>query len=345
MKILKYGFLIFLLSTFFLVELIVGIISNSIILQTDAFHMLSDLIAVIISLTSYKLTFRDKSQIYTYGWLRSEIIGGLINSVFLLATCLFLTIDSINKIIDLFNNTGLNPNLENNIDIVLIVGGIGLAINIIGLFLFHNHSHDHDKPSTNIEDGNKVNYIDHNMSALFLHLIGDFLGSIVVIITGLIIKYTDWEYRFYLDPIITMLIIIMLIISSIKLFIQCIHVLIHRIPNDIKTDSLLNEIKMLDMVSDVHEFHLWSLTNKVFIASFHISLKLNPIEINPIEINPIEINPIEINSDSLLISIKEILHKYNIHSSTIQLEYSNLCLEPICQNNCSERQCCSVKIV
>jgi zinc transporter 1 len=336
MKILKYGFLIFLLSTFFLVELIVGIISSSIILQTDAFHMLSDLIAVIISLTSYKLTFRDKSQIYTYGWLRSEIIGGLINSVFLLATCLFLTIDSINKIIDLFNNTGLNPNLENNIDLVLIVGSIGLAINIIGLFLFHNHSHDHEKPPTNIEGGNQINHthIDHNMSALFLHLIGDFLGSIVVIITGLVIKYTDWAYRFYLDPIITMLIIIMLIISSIKLFIQCIHVLIHRIPNDIKTDSLLNEIKMLDMVSDVHEFHLWSLTNKVFIASFHLTLKLNPDEINPNEIN----------QDSLLVSIKEILHKYNIHSSTIQFEYSNLCLEPICQNNCSERQCCSVKI-
>jgi zinc transporter 1 len=336
MKILKYGFLIFLLSTFFLVELIVGIISSSIILQTDAFHMLSDLIAVIISLTSYKLTFRDKSQIYTYGWLRSEIIGGLINSVFLLATCLFLTIDSINKIIDLFNNTGLNPNLENNIDLVLIVGSIGLAINIIGLFLFHNHSHDHEKSPTNIEGGNQINHnhIDHNMSALFIHLIGDFLGSIVVIITGLVIKYTDWAYRFYLDPIITMLIIIMLIISSIKLFIQCIHVLIHRIPNDIKTDSLLNEIKMLDMVSDVHEFHLWSLTNKVFIASFHITLKLNPDEINPNEIN----------QDSLLVSIKEILHKYNIHSSTIQFEYSNLCLEPICKNNCSERQCCSVKI-
>ena len=321
---LKYGILIFLLGSFFLVELVVGLVANSLTLQTDAFHMLSDLLAASIALISYRLTFRDKTYKYTYGWARAEIIGGLINSVFLISTCFFLGLEVIHKIVELVNEDGQNIKLETDIDMVLIVGGVGLLINIVGMFLFHNHTHNHVDEQDQIEKNINSEVINHNQAALFLHIFGDFLGSIIVILTGLLIKYTDWEYRFYIDPLASLLVIIVIVASSLKLFKYTINILLHRTPRQIDIDLLLSEIRAFENIIDIHDFHLWSLTNKVVIASFHIKLAESMID----------------NSDQLLLDIKRVLHKYEIHSSSIQIENSEQCLDPICQERCNQHQCC-----
>ena len=324
---LKYSILIFLLGSFFLVELVVGLIANSLTLQTDAFHMLSDLLAASIALISYRLTFRDKTYKYTYGWARAEIIGGLINSVFLISTCFFLGLEVIHKIVELVNEDGKNDKLETEIDTVLIVGGVGLFINIIGLFLFHDHTHNHGNDielGDVIEEDINNEVVNHNQAALFLHIFGDFLGSVIVILTSLLIKYTDWEYRFYIDPLASLLVIIVIVVSSLKLFKYTINILLHRTPRQIDIDLLLSEIKSLDQITGIHDFHLWSLTNKVVIASFHIELASDGVE----------------DTDELLLDIKKILHRYEIHSSSIQIENSQKCLDPICRERCSQHQCC-----
>jgi len=363
--------MITLVFGFFLVELIVGIVANSITLQTDSFHMLSDVFAIVIAFISSHLNTRDKSADYTYGFLRSEIIGGLINSVFLLSTCLYLTLEVIHKFIDLSENSGLNPTLQTDINMVLIVGGIGLLINLVGLVLFHNfmHGHGHDHEGGNghgrsghdheggnehgrsghghghesgnghdHEDRNDVErgvaeegsieeevehvIIDHNKMALMLHIFGDFLGSIVVIGTSLIIKYTDWYWKFYLDPIGSIVVIIIIIISSVKLFKSCINILLHQVPGNIKMDELKKELMAIDSVEEIHEFHLWSLTNHIVIASLHARLHANSLG----------------ESDRVISQIKAVLHKHNIHSSSIQPEWADNCMEPVCKSNC--HQCC-----
>lgn len=329
--------MITLVFGFFLVELIVGIISSSITLQTDSFHMLSDVFAIIIAFTSSHLNTRDKTINYTYGFLRSEIIGGLINSVFLISTCLYLTLEVIHKFIDLSENSGQNPVLESDINMVLIVGSGGLLINIIGLVLFHNfihhghsghghgHSHSHDvergETDNNIDIVETV-IIDHNKMALMLHIFGDFLGSIVVISTSLIIKYTTWHWKFYLDPIGSILVIFIIMFSSIKLFKSCINILLHQVPKHIDMNQLTKDILDIDSVEELHEFHLWSLTNNIIIASLHARLHADSFG----------------ESDLIIGKIKDILHKYNIHSSTIQPEWVENCMEPICKTNC--HKCC-----
>jgi len=330
----RYLTLIILVGSFFMVELVVGSIADSITLQTDAFHMLSDLLAAIIAFTSYRFSLRSKTYKYTYGWARSEILGGLINSVFLLSTCFFLTLEIIHKMADLINNGGQNPNLEKEIDLVLIVGAIGLLINIVGLFIFrhshHTHSHPHpilpEYPNEEEEESAiSSEIINHNKSALFLHILGDFLGSVVVIVIGLCVKYIpNATWKFYLDPLASMLVIIIMTISSGKLFWYCIQILMHQSPKEIDVPKLLQEIKSHPAVHDIHEFHLWSLTNQVIIASFHV--KLNVFG----------------ESDEIIRRIKDILHNYQIHSSIIQPEWDPACLEPQCQSNCQTFQCCSV---
>jgi len=121
--------------TYFLVELIVGNITNSVALVADAFHMLSDVISLVIAIVAVRISKR-RSDINTYGWVRAEVVGANINTVFLLALCLTIVFDAVKRFI--------TPERIEKVDLLLIVGSIGLGINIIGLFLFqgfHGHSH------------------------------------------------------------------------------------------------------------------------------------------------------------------------------------------------------------
>jgi len=353
----KYLCLMALVGSFFTVELVVGYVADSIVLQTDAFHMLSDFLAIIIAYTSYRLTFRSKSYKYTYGLVRSEVVGGLINSVFLLSTCFFLILEIIHKITELVNNGGNNPTLEKEIDLVLIVGSMGLGVNIIGLLLFHQahhgHSHEHSNSNNNslkksiqeIDDSleeieeeieketfkTEKEIINHNKKALLLHIFGDFLGSIVVIITSLVIKYGGTgNWRFYLDPLASCLVIIIICYSSYNILRYVIQILLHQSPSEINVRQLLSDILELPSITNIHEFHLWSLTDAIVKASFHVNMTTDSIG----------------DSDQVLTNIKDILHQYGIHSSSIQPEWSttNHCLEPNCRENCHQYQCCSFSV-
>ena len=121
--------------SFFGVELVVGNITNSVALVADAFHMLSDVIALLIALLAVRMS-RRRSNINTYGWVRAEVVGANVNTVFLLALCLTIVFDVVKRYI--------TPEPIKNANLLLIVGSLGLGINVIGLFLFqgfHGHSH------------------------------------------------------------------------------------------------------------------------------------------------------------------------------------------------------------
>jgi zinc transporter 1 len=120
---------------YFIVELVVGNITNSVALVADAFHMLSDVISLVIAIVAVRISKR-RSDINTYGWVRAEVVGANINTVFLLALCLTIVFDAIKRF--------FQPEPIENVNLLLIVGSVGLGINIVGLFLFqgfHGHSH------------------------------------------------------------------------------------------------------------------------------------------------------------------------------------------------------------
>jgi cation diffusion facilitator family transporter len=112
----------------FLVEITVGNLSGSNSLVADSFHMLSDLISFVIAMVAIKLGKRKQSANNTFGWKRAEVLGGLVNSVFLLALCFSIIIEALNRF---FEQEPLK-----HVDYVLIAGVLGLLVNIIGLILF-----------------------------------------------------------------------------------------------------------------------------------------------------------------------------------------------------------------
>lgn len=300
---LKFSGFISLLSVFFLLELVVGIMYNSLILQADALHMLTDIIATSIAFACQELSIREKTTQLTYGWSRMKTIGGLCNSIFMLSTCLFLFIESITRL-TIDSHT---PDIH-NYTLLFITVSLGLLVNIIGLMCFH--SHDNDEP-------------DHNHTAMFFHIIGDFIGSILALANSLIWFFVDDDRKYITDPIFTFILVAFLFANAVPLLRKCITILLHH--TSIDTTSILNSLHNIPGVLDVHDFHVWNLTPSIHIATLHVvrDSKRNQLKRN----------------------IESLFHSHGIHSTTIQYEmYIDTvdCSNIICQNsNCQYLKCCN----
>ncbi|KAF2099458.1 zinc/cadmium resistance protein-like protein [Rhizodiscina lignyota] len=123
-------------AVFFLLELVVGYAVHSLALVADSFHMLNDVLSLCVGLWAVKVAGqKTNSKMYTYGWQRAETLGALINGVFLVALCLSIFLEAIQRFVE--------PQEVSYPKLVLIVGCFGLLSNILGLFLFHDHGHDH----------------------------------------------------------------------------------------------------------------------------------------------------------------------------------------------------------
>ncbi|KAJ3364263.1 hypothetical protein GGF32_002234 [Allomyces javanicus] len=166
----RIGSMLFMTGGFCLVELIVGNMTGSVALVADAFHMLSDVLSLVIALYAIKLAKQTVHQgNYSYGWQRAEIVGALINGVFLMALCFSIFMEAIERF--------LSPKFVENPRQVLIVGGAGLAVNIIGLFLFHDHGHSHGgghDHASHDHAGHDHDYEhdDHSATGVHLHIDG-----------------------------------------------------------------------------------------------------------------------------------------------------------------------------
>ena len=302
---------------FFFIELIVGIISKSLALQADAIHMASDFISLIVAIYSKNISNKTSNNNYTFGYKRSEIVGAFANTIFLISSCIFISLEALYKFIDLDNAK------VSNVIHLLIVGFIGLLVNIVGIVVIHfcsntEHHHNHEQnneirdreglTSTTIEEGGEteIHHISHNMKALFLHILGDLLGSIGVIISGFIMYYwedlggdTNSQYKYISDPISSLLIVIFILYSSTKLMKECIYILMEGSPDNINIDNIRSEILNIEHINDINELHIWSLCNDETCLTMHIKCDMT-------------------NIVSLLNNITLKLNKYKIYNITIQ---------------------------
>ncbi|WEW60010.1 Zinc resistance conferring protein [Emydomyces testavorans] len=131
-------------TVFFLIELTVGYAVHSLALVADAFHMLNDVLSLCVGLWAVKVASdKTSSKSYTYGWQRAETLGALVNGVFLVALCMSIFLEAIQRLVE--------PQQVKNPKLVLIVGCLGLLSNFVGLVLFHEHSHGHGHAEAPIE--------------------------------------------------------------------------------------------------------------------------------------------------------------------------------------------------
>ena len=331
-----------LTGSYFLIELVFGIITNSLALKADAFHMLSDLIAIIIAFGTNKISKKKKSSYATYGWVRTEILGGVINSVFLLSSCLTIFIEVVQRF---FYIDEVKDTMDKEIDKLLIVAVIGLLINIINFGIFqissclgiegasHGHSHaieggghGHSHHGEGGSNSKKKRNQNMNIRAMMMHIFGDILGSIGVIITALTIKFVPYDWVYYVDPLCSLFIITIIIIGTSPVLIKCVRILSQNSSKKIDMLALQKDLMRIPTVIDIHEFHVWRLNPSTNIATIHIYTD--------------QIDKVE----QTLTTIKTLLHSYGIHSTTIQPEFEPKCNEPICMDNCLESRCCTLPL-
>ncbi|OAP63556.1 hypothetical protein AYL99_02783 [Fonsecaea erecta] len=485
-------------SAFFIVELVVGYAVHSLALVADSFHMLNDVISLCVGLWAVRVANTGSSKMYTYGWQRAETLGALVNGVFLVALCMSIFLEAIQRFVE--------PQVVSNPRLVLIVGCLGLASNILGLFLFHEHSHSHGEKEDshegdpvrsaeeghghayaddgdtrkvvdehgNIEDvlpqfrvgsfrsperraftksdeenttisarssntpnrksiangeihtrhrrrtsgsmgrgfgsvdnihihpasfrqdiiqaarleeqseseaseedalltdpespeqrqegsanlpqsssknakrfagygsiskrrksvdynhaahnhnqqddgaksghghgGHGHSHGDLNMRGVFLHVLGDALGNIGVIVTALIIWLTTFPGRYYFDPAVSLVITVIILGSALPLCRAAGRILLQAVPVGMSIDEITADIESLPRVIEAHHLHVWQLSDTKLVASLHVKVDC-------------EIDGT--GSASYMHLAREIrgcLHGYGIHSSTIQPEFVN----------------------
>lgn len=325
-----------LTTVFFLVEIVVGYITNSMALVADSFHMLSDIAALVIAFLSVRMAPKSWSK-NTFGWARAEVLGALVNAVFLVALCFSITVEALKRFYE--------PEEIHNPQIILIVGGVGLAVNLVGLVLFHEHgsshghshglsrsTHSHLTDLADREEKEEINEIVYsgkessaapkaqqhshnhhghshgagnmNMRGVFLHVMADALGSVVVIISAIIMWKTDWEYKLYVDPGLSLCMVLLILRSVWPLLIDSALILLQTVPTHIQVDALQRKLmEKVEGILAVHEFHVWQLAGDRIIASAHIRC-LNLTEYMEVAEK-----------------VKEFFHNEGIHSTTIQPEF------------------------
>lgn len=136
-------FMMFLVTTYFLIELITGYCYRSLALVADSFHMLSDFIALCVGVAASRIAKWPSSSKNTFGWQRAEVVGGLINTVVLVTLCFTIFVNSVERFI--------SPESIEEPQVVLFVGIGGLVINILGLIVIGGHSHSHDAPALTLD--------------------------------------------------------------------------------------------------------------------------------------------------------------------------------------------------
>ncbi|EHA49937.1 hypothetical protein MGG_03634 [Pyricularia oryzae 70-15] len=452
-KATRIGVMLAIDLAFFFLELGVGIYVGSLALMADAFHMLNDVISLVIGLWAVRVAQNKSTDKFSYGWLRAEILGAFFNAVFLIALCVSILLEALGRFVD--------PPTIQNPQLILVVGSLGLASNLAGFFVLgghshghghdddhdhdhdhghndaHSHSHDHAhdatreaeegrhisfddsredvagvparfkshrrRPSsnrhsrlTNIDDmsfhpasfrqeiiaasrpvevsddesvtdnendandntplindrtgaghegqygstghsnshgrsrrdsvlhdhhnhnkpreaqkggGHSHNHADMGMQAMILHVIGDALGNVGVIVTALIIWKTEWSGRFYADPAVSLFITCIILRSCIPLTLATAKILLQATPDHISIRDIKADIQDLPGVVSCHHVHIWQLSDTKLVASMHIQVSF-PISEEGGE-----------KYMKLAMRARSCLHAYGIHSATIQPEF------------------------
>lgn len=256
-------------------QVIGGLASGSLSLISDALHNFSDGVSIIISYLALSIARKNKDTSKTFGYKRATILAALLNSSVLIVIAIFLFKEAYERF--------LTPQIING-SLVIWVALAGLLANIIGVILLHKNAKG-----------------DMNLRASYLHLVSDSLSSVGVVIGGILIYFFK---IYWVDPLLTVLIALYVIIESYKIVKKAVHILMQGVPENIDTTAIVKELEKINGINDVHHVHVWSLDEKNLNFEAHITINDMPLS---------ETN--KISED-----IEHALTHYGINHVTIQFE-------------------------
>ncbi|NXK29377.1 ZNT10 protein, partial [Arenaria interpres] len=346
-KTCRLIFMLVLTVGFFVAELVSGYLGNSIALVSDSFNMLSDLISLCVGLSTGRIARRSRrGPRATYGYSRAEAVGALSNAVFLTALCFTIFVQAILRL--------ARPEPIDDAQLVLIVGTLGLAVNLVGLLVFQDWGaccrrrppapvsslnagdapNDQKSPGEGPEKKKERKSEALNIRGVLLHVMGDALGSVVVVVAATIFHVLPLEdapcnWQCYIDPSLTVIMVFIILSSAFPLIKETSTILLQMVPKGVNMQLLTDRLARVPGVNSLHEVHVWELAGGKNIATLHIKCQ----------------TPTDYQDAAY--KIRKVFHEAGIHSVTIQPEYVDhktshlLCSSPCISKSCDSQLCCS----
>jgi len=239
-RALRFGLILILL--FAVVEAVGGWWSGSLALLGDAGHMFSDAAALAVAVLAGRLAVRPPSTRHSFGLVRAEVVAALVNGLFMLLVIAGIIYHAIERLQQPVPVAGAT---------VMVIAAVGLLVNIFVSLKLHRSEQT------------------LNVRAALLHVLGDLLGSVAALVAGLVILLTGW---LPIDPLLSLLICVLILISSLRLLRDVLHVIMQGVPVGIDLVEVEQSMIQVDGVSSIHDLHIWTLASGQVILSAHVVL-------------------------------------------------------------------------
>jgi len=230
-------------SAFFVVELVGGILSNSLALLADAGHMLSDVAALGLSLLALRWAWRRPTAQKTFGYHRLEILVALVNGLALWGMAGYIFYEAVGR----FSRP---PEISSTP--LVVIASLGLLVNLLGMYVL--------MPTR--ERG-------INLRSAFIHLLSDSFASFAAVLAGLAIWWQGW---YWFDPLAGIVVGVMIVISSWQLVWEATEILMESTPRHIDLDEVAKALEAHPEIKKVHDLHVWTIASGIFAASVHVAV-------------------------------------------------------------------------
>jgi cobalt-zinc-cadmium efflux system protein len=230
-----------------------SLLSGSIALLSDALHNLSDTFATFIAYMAIRIGKRNANPKKTFGYKRAEILSALLNAVILIVMSVFLTLEAYKRFYDQH---------EINSMIMILVAMIGLLANIISASILKRDAHK------NI-----------NIKAAYVHLLGDALTSLMVVIGGVLIRFRQ---IYWIDPLITVLISLYIVREALVILKQAVNILMQSAPEHLDIQTIRKRVEAFPEINNMHHIHTWMLTDHEVHLEAHVEL-INDLKLSQID--------------------------------------------------------------
>ncbi|WOE31052.1 MULTISPECIES: cation diffusion facilitator family transporter [unclassified Acinetobacter] len=240
-NIKKLAFALVLTTSFLIVEVVAGVMTQSLALISDAAHMLTDAIALAIALAAIRIGRLPADNKRTFGYQRFEILAALFNAMMLFIVAMYILYEAYQRL--------FQPPEIQSIG-MLIVATIGLLINLISMRILFSSSKE-----------------SLNMKGAYLEVLSDALGSVGVIVGAIIIYFTNWSW---VDTFIAILISVWILPRTWILLKQSTNILLEGVPEEIDIETLRQDLLALPDVESIHQLKVWAITSKNIHLTVHL---------------------------------------------------------------------------
>ncbi len=249
----------------FVAEVLGGILSNSLALLSDAGHVFTDAFALGLSMIAARISKRPSDFRATYGYQRFGLLAAIVNGLSLVAIALFIFIESYHRFL-------APPQINSAVMLSIAAGGL-LGNIVMALILGHGHE-------------------DLNIKSAWLHVLGDTLSSVGVIISGVIVYLTGWTYA---DPIAGVLIGIIIVSGGMRVVREASGIFLEMVPRGFDVEAIARKISEINGVMGIHDVHIWSLAHKRVAFTAHIWVSDKKLS---------ELEPVRIRIEAMLREMK-----------------------------------------